>query len=78
MHGSNDKYVGFAVDFTTYKNQDVRVVALYYTQYAQFHKDVSLYIGNNTSENAFRQGEYHPGCYANYRYHEKRQDFSVC
>ena len=25
MHGTNDKYVGFAVDFSTYKNQDVSV-----------------------------------------------------
>ncbi|KNB44632.1 hypothetical protein JH06_1924 [Blastocystis sp. subtype 4] len=67
LHGASDQFVGFAVDFATYRNQD----------YLRFHRDVGLYLGNNTNEHAYRPDVYHPGCYSNYRYYEKRQDFSA-
>ena len=61
MHGSNDHYVGFSVDLSTYR----------------FHRDISLYIGNNTSESAYYPDREHAGCVSSYRFYEKRQDFSV-
>ena len=46
-------------------------------QYIRYHRDVSLYIGNNTVDSVYNPNEFHSGCFANYRYHEKRQDFNV-
>ena len=77
LHGASDQFVGFAVDFATYRNQDVSVFFSLHIQYLRFHRDVGLYLGNNTNEHAYRPDVYHPGCYSNYRYYEKRQDFSV-
>ncbi|CBK25427.2 uncharacterized protein [Blastocystis hominis] len=67
MHGSNDKFIGFSVDLSTYRNPE----------YYRFHRDISLYVGNNTSESAYYPDREHEGCFSSYRFYEKRQDFSV-
>lgn len=46
-------------------------------QYYRFHRDISLYVGNNTSESAYYPDREHEGCFSSYRFYEKRQDFSV-
>ena len=37
-----------------------------------------MYVNPDGKQGAFNEDKPHPGCFAQYRYSEKRQDFSVC
>ena len=45
-------------------------------QFSRYHRDIALYVGDGEN-GAFIQDQDRTGCYARYRFHEKRQDFSV-
>ena len=45
-------------------------------QFSRYHRDISIYVGDGEN-GAFIQDRDRTGCYARYRFHEKRQDFSV-
>ena len=78
MNGTDDHFLGFAINLPTFKNPSVFLISFFFIiQYIRYHRDVSLYIGNNTVDSVYNPNEFHSGCFANYRYHEKRQDFNV-
>lgn len=45
-------------------------------KFSRYHRDIALYVGDGENP-TFIQDKDHTGCYSKYRYHEKRQDFSV-
>ncbi|KAK8805394.1 hypothetical protein WA158_002050 [Blastocystis sp. Blastoise] len=67
MFGTTDTFKGFSVVFDTFKN----------TEFAQFHRDIGLYVNRDGKQGVFNEDKPHPGCFSQYRYCEKRQDFSA-
>lgn len=67
---------GFAVGFSTFRNTEVGLLSLNSLKFSRYHRDIALYVGDGENS-AFIQDKDHTGCYSKYRYHEKRQDFSV-
>ena len=76
MFGTSDLFYGFAIVFSTFKNTEVHVVTRTNSQFARYHRDIALYVGDGKT-GAYIQDQDHAGCYSRYRFHEKRQDFSV-
>ena len=68
LHGFTEQFVGFGVIFDTFKNAEMSHV----------HKDVMLVYntGKESSEAVFAQKRVR-GCDGEFRYHNKRADFSV-
>ena len=73
----SDRYVPwFCCWFFYFQKHRGRLLNLNSLKFSRYHRDIALYVGDGENS-AFIQDKDHTGCYSKYRYHEKRQDFSV-